>query len=537
MVNGNSPKSHRFAFLTLFLLVLVCYSNTFQASWHLDDYINIVKAERMQLDRLTLDSLLDTFFYSKKSGDYLYRPLSRLSFALNWYFGQDDVRGYHLVNIGIHFLTAWVLFLTLTHLLRSSNLKPYRQDEIFWIACLASVLWVVNPVQTQGVTYIVQRMASMATFFYLCTIYAYLRARASQSRRRRTIWYLSVFAGFILALSSKENAITLPLALLLVELIFLQDISSAKAKPIIAATAGVGLLVGVLGIVLMVVWKGDPLAYLVDLYAQRPFSLTERLMTQPRVLLFYLSLLFYPAPGRLSIEHDITVSSGLFEPWTTLPALLGVSGLIGLGLFLSRKQPLIAFALLFFFLTHLVESSVLPLELVFEHRNYTPSLFLFVPVAAALKGAVDYYRRRSRFMYGVWASFIILLVFGWGAGSYIRNMAWATEKTLWEDALRTAPASGRAHHNLAWGYYHRSGQYSEALRHYKKALQLRGTDNPKNFSTYLNVAAVYLAVHDYRRAAMFFNKALEIKPEHEKARHGLSQALIKIEEFDKTAEQ
>jgi len=277
----------------------------------------------------------------------------------------------------------------------------------------------------------------------------------------------------------------------------------------------------------MYVWKGDPLAYMVDFYAKRPFSLTERLLTQPRILLFYLSQLFYPAPTRLSIEHDIIVSTDLFSPWTTLPALLGVLALIAVGFLLIKKRPLIAFALLFFFLTHSIESSVIPLELFFEHRNYLPSLFLFIPVAAGLIRAADYYRRQNRLMYGVLVAFLTLLIVGWGTGTYVRNMAWSTEKTLWEDAIRKAPQSGRSYHNLAWGHYHRGGLYQDALRHYKKALQLRGKENPKNFSTYLNVAAIYLAVQDYQRAVIFFKKALEIAPTNSKAQHGLAQALSK----------
>ncbi len=534
MAHTTAFKNALLAFLTLFILVFACYSNTFHAAWHLDDYDKIVTAERVQIDDLTWDSLYQTFFL--EAGERLYRPLSRLTLALNWYFGQDEVKGYHIVNIGIHFLSAWVLFLTLTHLLQAPNIKPHRTSEIVWIAFLASALWAVNPVQTQAVTYIVQRMASMATLFYLWAMYAYLKARTSPHPRQRTLWFLAVVAGFMLALGTKENALTLPLALFLVEIVFFQDVRTAKVKASIAIAVGVGLLVAGVGIVLMYVWKGDPLAYVVDLYAQRPFSPGERLLTQPRVLLFYLSQLFYPAPSRLSIAHDITVSSGLLSPWTTLPALLGVLALVGVGLVLIRKRPLIAFGLLFFFLNHLIESSVLPLELVFEHRNYLPSLFLFVPLAVGLIKAVNHYRGRKRLMHVVLVSFTALLLIGWGTGTYVRNQAWATEKTLWEDALHKAPGSSRVYHNLAWGHYQRAGLYTDALRYYKKALQLQGPANPSNYATYLNVAAIYLAVEDYQRAALFFKKTLELKPNHQKARHGLSQALLKIKEFDKTAE-
>ena len=526
MANATTSKTTYIPFLALFFIILACYSNTFHATWHLDDYNKIAKTERLQLEQLTLRNVTQTFFITREGGDErLYRPLSGLSLALNWYFGGDNVIGYHVVNIGIHYLTACLLFMTLTLVLRTPRIKSYPPETIFWVAFLATVFWAINPVQTQAVTYIVQRMASLTTLFYLGALYAYLKARTSPYRKQQTMWYIAVGCSFILALGAKENAITLPLALLLMEIVFFQADNRKQLKKLIYAALGIGALLSILGVALLYIWKGDPRAYFVDLYAMRPFSMSERLLTQPRILLFYLSQLFYPAPSRLSIEHEVMVSTGLFSPWTTLPAFIAVLALIAVGVGLIKKQPLIAFSLLFYFLGHAIESSILPLELIFEHRNYMPSLFLFVPLALILKRGFDFYRDRSRFMTAVIAGFIFLVIVGWGTGTYIRNMAWATEKTLWEDALQKAPQSGRAHHNLAWGHYHRTGQYSDALRHYKKALELRGDKNPLNFATFLNVGAIYLEVEDFQRAAFFFRRALAIKPGHKRAQHGLTQAL------------
>ena len=133
-------------------------------------------------------------------------------------------------------------------------------------------------------------------------------------------------------------------------------------------------------------------------------------MTEPRVLCIYLSQLFYPVPTRLSIEHDIIYSTSLIRPWTTLPAILGVFFLIGLAGRQMRRRPMLSFAILFFFLNHAVESSVLPLELIFEHRNYLPSMFLFVPVAIGLQRVLDFYRAKQSVLYPVLIAFIVLLV-------------------------------------------------------------------------------------------------------------------------------
>jgi tetratricopeptide (TPR) repeat protein len=126
-----------------------------------------------------------------------------------------------------------------------------------------------------------------------------------------------------------------------------------------------------------------------------------------------------------------------------------------------------------FFLAHAVESSIIGLELIFEHRNYLPSLFIFFPVAAGIKWVLDYYRDRKRTMHAVIVSFVTLLIMGLGIGTYVRNIAWASEKTLWEDALQKAPNSKRPYHNLAWGYYWKIGLHDKAIEMYEKSLSFQ----------------------------------------------------------------
>jgi tetratricopeptide (TPR) repeat protein len=187
---------------------------------------------------------------------------------------------------------------------------------------------------------------------------------------------------------------------------------------------------------------------------------------------------------------------------------------------------LLAFGLLFFFLNHAIESTVIPLELIFEHRNYLPSLFIFLPIAATLQraGAQGFGQGRRRWA-GAVLMLTVLMVVGFGAGAHWRNRAWLTEKSLWEDACRKAPLSARAHHNLAWSYYHRAGLYQEALKHYKKALQLRAESDRQNFPTLINVAAIYVDVGDFDRATVFYQEALKIAPSAASAAFGLAKTL------------
>ena len=174
-------------FFILFLLVLLAYSNTFRAAWHLDDYPSIVENQKIHITDLTPQSLYQSLQHPKK--ETLWRPLAHLSFAMNWFAGQDNVFGYHLINVLIHLFSACVLYLTISTLLRTPNLQSKYSTTSHFISSLATVLWMINPIQTQAVTYIVQRMTLLASFFFITGIYCYL---ISPFSGQQTSAYLNV---------------------------------------------------------------------------------------------------------------------------------------------------------------------------------------------------------------------------------------------------------------------------------------------------------------------------------------------------------
>ena len=164
-------------------LIFIIYGNTYDASWHLDDYANIVDDPRLRLPDLKVESLsqaVASFLQSPRDA----RPLVRLTFAMNWFVGRYDPFGYHLVNISIHALTAFLLFLTVADLLKLGAFDSKSRQHRYAIAVLSAILWSVNPIQTQAVTYIVQRMAALAALFYLLAIYLYIKLRSSDNPRR-----------------------------------------------------------------------------------------------------------------------------------------------------------------------------------------------------------------------------------------------------------------------------------------------------------------------------------------------------------------
>jgi tetratricopeptide (TPR) repeat protein len=535
-------KNNGFAFACLALLILVVYSNTFHASWQFDDKPNIIDNYYLHLKDLQPQSLMNTFFTQPtnpwESGNQLYRPIACLTFALNWYFGKDDVTGYHAVNLGIHLLTAFLLFLTILNLCRTPNLRDKFNDSVYVIALLTAAMWAVHPIQTQAVTYIVQRMASLATLFYVLGMLFYIKCRASGTSLHRILLLLGCILAFLFALGSKENTATLPAALLLVEISCFQDLGVQRTK---WAFVG-GSIIGGLLLIIINVWlflPENPVAFIKN-YDYRPFSLGERLLTEPRIVLFYLSLIFYPHPARLSIEHDVTISTALFQPWTTLPAILLTAALIGIGFSQIRKRPLIALAILFFYLNHTIESTIFPLELIFEHRNYLPSLFLFLPVAAGFLKLVSYDRVTNTAMRGSLFACIVVLIIALGLGTYMRNRVWATEISLWQDAMHKAPNSARPLAILAWqmayGPNANASQYDAALKIYEKALLLKKTRSFSEPTIMDNIAGIYFKKGQHQKAIDLLEQALAISPNYAKGRYDLIQILITLGRWDAASE-
>jgi Tfp pilus assembly protein PilF len=516
----------------LFIFIGLIYANTLHHPWQLDDYPNIIDNSQVHMYELSMASIKSGFYGSpfQNSPD---RPLSYLSFALSWLYGKNDVTGYHVVNIMIHMITALMLYLTILNLLQTPNAGKWDQDSLYFIALFSAVFWSIHPIQIQAVTYIVQRMAAMAALFYLIGIFFYLKARMTIARIYQTIFWGLCILSFFLGIASKNNAILLPVSLLLIEIIFFRDLSlkSIQKKAAVILFASVFIIAGA-GVIL---FMENGLNQVFDAYNRRPFTMGQRLMTQPVILLFYLSQIFYPIAHRLSITHDVTYATSLFQPWYIFFAIGMVILLIGFALRQIRKTPMLSFAILFYFGNHVIESTILPLEMVFEHRNYLPSFFLFVPIAMGIKKMLDHYSAIKRPMYYLLVGFICALMVGIGFSTYIRNWDWRSFKSLWEDAAQKAPQSARPLHNLAWGYYAPTGQYDKAIELYKTALSLKDSQLSFKATLYINMAGIYhQRLKDYQTAVDFAGKAIEISPDLISAQLVMCNSMVMLGQYDET---
>ncbi len=501
--NLSATKHHAVALFLLMLLIFTVYSNTFDAGWHLDDNTNIINREAIHLSSLDWNSLNKTFIAD--SGDKLYRPVVCLTLALNWYLGQEQTYGYHIVNILVHCIAACFLYLVLYHTLSLPGSRRPAGVDVQFVALVGASLWAINPMQIQAVTYIVQRMASMAGMFYIMSLYFYLRFRSAPQTKSRLFFLIACTTAALLAVGSKQNAWTLPAALLLVEFLMVRDSRKIGLKTVcffgLSVTAVLLVAVLVLNLDLTRIW--------VNGYEARAFSLTERLLTEPRILTFHISQLFYPAPGRFSITHDFPLSASLLSPVSTGLSILFLVSLLMAGLFLSRKHPLSAFAIFFFFLNHLIESTIIPLELVFEHRNYLPSMFLFAPPAIFLSRALDYWHRKTV----VHVSLCILvagLMITIGHATYLRNADWKTETSLWTDAVGKAPGIWRPWHSLGHDYATRNHP-REAIALFRTALEKRATVNKNDkYLTHYGLGNQYHLLKDYPRALYQYEQTARV---------------------------
>jgi len=504
-----------FIFIALFLLLLIIYGNSFHGEWHFDDEGNIVNNINAHLKSLSWTDIKNTFYFR---GNFS-RPLSYLSFGLNYYFGGLDVFGYHIVNLAIHYISAIFLFLFIYNALKLPILRKRYRKYAYSVALMSTFLWAVNPMQVLAVSYIVQRMASMAGMFYIISMYFYLKCRTCDSQKRSLLFFVLCSVSGVLAFGTKENAAMLPITLFFFELFLIQGVSGRTIKK----NAKV-MIVPLLILLGLCVFYTD-FSSLLDGYNDRPFTLVERLLTEPRIMLLYISLLLYPVDFRLMLLHDIPISHTLFAPWTTLPAILLILVIAGYALYICRRRPLISFCIFFFFLNHLIEGSILPLELVYEHRNYIPSMLFFVPVAVLMLNLLEYlsYRRSIQLAVAFGITFLFIVQ---GQAVYMRNESLKSNFSLWTDNVKKAPNLSRTHNNLGDEYFN-MGLRSKAFKEFNKALKLdKFMRNQYKAVTVYNLGRFYWSEREDDKAAIHYKKALSICPGYASPLHGM--AMIEL---------
>jgi len=494
------------------LLVFLIYSSGLHGPFVLDDERNIERNSAIRLDRLSWPGLIKAAAKSPLPD----RPLAYISFALNYYGSRYHVAGFRLVNILIHIAAGGLLFLFIKTTLELPALRS-RFGSRRWLPYVAALVWLIHPLQTQSVTYIVQRMNSMASMFYMISILCYARFRLSP--RPSVKWCLAAVctASGLAALGTKEIAITLPGFILLYEWFFFQDLSLSWLKrrlPLI-----IGMLV-VLIAACLIYLDGQPLAKILSRYEVRSFTPFQRILTEFRVVILYLSLLVYPHPRRLNLDYDYAISHSLFNPPTTLLATAVIIALLAWSWRLAKTDRLLSFCILWYFGNLIVESSIIGLELVFEHRTYLPSMMV-VLMAVILTDR----HLKSTALKIVTAGAIISVFSLW---TYERNAIWSNAVSLWSDVVKKSPHKARPHNNLG-NALKRQGKLDDAIAHFNRALQI----NPAYAKAHNNLGTALASQGQTEAALEHFGMALVINPRYAAAHSNIGVALAAQNEIAK----
>ncbi|MCZ2174129.1 MAG: tetratricopeptide repeat protein [Burkholderiales bacterium] len=359
-------------FLPLLLLtVTVLYWPGLHGEFVFDDQANLVANPSLRVFDGSLSSLLDAGTGGAASP--LGRPLSLASFAANYHFWGETPFFFKLTNLLIHLANGLLVYwLAKTLLPRLSGTGSARMAPL-WVAAL----WLLHPINLTPVLFVVQRMTSLSAFFTLAALNFYLHGRPTTGRVRWPFMVLSFLVCWPAGILAKETAILLPLFVLLCEWLALGGL---RAVPATWLRYGTTLIVLGASIVLFLNWQ-----FVANTYQYRDFTLGERLLTESRVLWMYIGQILLPWPGWFSLHHDdIAISHDLFVPPLTLPAILGWLFLAGFAIRQRERRPWLAFAMLWFLIGHALESSLLGLELAYEHRNYLPSIGIFLGFSVLL---------------------------------------------------------------------------------------------------------------------------------------------------------
>jgi len=510
------PKSstnsliHLRDFLLLFLsalFVFLIYSNTLNSPFIFDDIRNIQKNPQIRIDSLSKDSIAHGGLESLASN----RPVAKFSFALNYYFHQYDVGGYHLVNIFVHIMTGLLLFLFMKATLNLPSLRS-ESRAFQWIPLITALIWLIHPLHTQSVTYIVQRMNAMATMFYLLAFLFYIKGRLTSGRRKKLVLFGSCILAGILALGSKEIAVTLPFFIFLYEWYFFQDLSLSWLRRHFLKFV-VALIILAMGVFLTM--RSGLLEQVWMNYKVYNFTPVERVLTEFRVVIFYVSLLLFPHPSRLNLDHDFSISHSLFDPITTIISLGIILGVIGFAFYMAKKDRLLSFCILWFFGNLVIESSVIGLEIIYEHRTYLPSLFAVLLVVTLIYRVLN-----PQWLRVAMLCIVVVMFSQW---TYQRNKVWGDDLTLWADSTKKSPNKARPRVNLGVALTDR-GRTEEAVDHFSKALEFM----PNHAEAHNNLGAALADLGRTREAIEHYSQALKVKPDYTDARNNIGVALASI---------
>ena len=490
--------------------VFISYYNSFNNSFQFDDVHFIQQNSIIK----SFDSFKDISFWF----DFGNRAPAQFLLAINYAAGEYSVKGYHLLNTLIHLLASIAVYFLAGMLISS---KPVRSAYVLknsgMIRLFSALIFAVHPIQTESVTYIVQRMESAAALFYFVALIFYLMLRKEKEFVKRIVFALIFLAASVLACLTKQTSYTLPLSILLLEIYFVRDKNGRMNK----------VLAGVISSVLLILVLVGLAADILPRDQMSGISRYDYLITQFKVIPNYFRLLILPY-GQ-NIDHDITTAGSLTE-FGVLAGLIFIILMTAAAYFLYRKGHLImSFSIAWVFAVISLRSSVLPISDLMTERRLYAAVFgagLFIP--SALFYLKDKFRSyiKPNTVIAVLAVITVIL----SSATVSRNKIWSNELTLWKDSVEKSPHKFRPNYNTAEAYK-RSGDPDSALKYYFEAYKI----NSHSYGLCNNIANIFSGKKMWNEAESFYNKALALKPDYTKAILNLGHLYYMTARYDMAA--
>lgn len=532
------------------LIILVSgfavYSNSINVPFTFDDYPFLI-------DNPVIKSF-DCFPNTHKVFEYailqdiknnlVLRPVAYFSFAVNYAIHGLNLFGYHLVNMLLHIGNAMLVYGLFSQLMVTPAMTGDQKsgtlneiDNVWYFPLFAALLFACHPLQTQAVTYIIQRFVPLATCFYLASLVLYLQFRRAPTPVSRIAVYVLSLVAAILAMESKEIAFTLPIIIALAEYIFFDGKIVSRVAVLVPFFITMAIIPSKLMQLPSAVTavNTENISDAINNINVGGISSWDYLMTQFGVIITYLRLLFLPY-GQ-NFDYDYPLQQHFFTAQVLLP--LGLLLLIaGTGVYLLKRSRdnrfnlLIAFGILWFFITLSVESSIVPIEdLIFEHRAYLPSIGFFI---AVLAGVATLFHRLARqpLAHSKFASIILIVtVVGLAGATFARNRVWQDSVVFWNDVIRKSPKKARPYVNLGEVLMRQSSyapgenniqedillmkagsdaRIVTAINAFQEAIRLK----PKSAAVHLSLARAQLLQKNYDEALRSLAIASELQPKN-----------------------
>jgi tetratricopeptide (TPR) repeat protein len=515
--SANHVSSDLLYILLLLFVGLLAYANSFFASFYLDDYTNILRNKAV----FDLSNLRGIFDHCPE------RFLTYLTLAINYRIGGEDPLTYHIFNFFIHFSAALFLYLLAkeicnTPALRTSRLNLQKNTVAFAVAAI----FLLHPLQTQSVTYVIQRAESMAGMFYLATLYFYVRARLENSTSVTLKYYVLTGIVALGAAFSKETAVTLPAMIGLFEVFLFETSIRALLRNKI-------LLLLLIPAFLIIRYKLGPLLQKGFFYDPGiTFTRKQYLLTQFSVLVTYLRLFFYPVGQNIDWYFPVATS---FFARETIFSFLVLLALLALAFAAYRRFRLLSLGIIGFFVTLAPTSTIIPIkDVIFEHRMYLAVAFLALGCVQVIWHGLGSMWQRSRPAYlGALVMVILTIISTLTALTYLRNEVWLSEVSLWRDAVEKSPDKARPHNNYGKALYLVEGRMTPQA---EKEFEIANRLDPAWAIPWHNLAVISFLERDYKQAIDLDLKALEREPDFLDATYQLAKSYRALGKYQEAQE-